>query len=81
MATSPRIMRNSSIWVTLRLLVHPVDGHATTLVSGMSLDSSGPEVPSSGSTPLLVPASRRHLGPAGLHQSLTQGRGGALELG
>ena len=35
-ATSPRIIRNSSIWVTLRSLVHPVEAHGTTLVSGMS---------------------------------------------
>ena len=29
MATSPRVIRNSSIWVTLRSLVHPVDGQGT----------------------------------------------------
>ena len=46
MATSPRLTRNSSICVTFRSLVQPVDGHDTTLVSGMSRDSSGPDVPS-----------------------------------
>ena len=45
-ATSPRIMRNSSIWVTLRSLVHPDDGHGTVLVSGISRESRGPESPS-----------------------------------
>ena len=35
-AISPRIIKNSSIWVTLRLLVHPVEAHGTTHVSGMS---------------------------------------------
>ena len=37
-ATSPRIIRISSSLVTLRLLVQPDDGHATTQVSGMSRD-------------------------------------------
>ena len=46
-ATSPRIIRNSSIWVTLRSFVHPVDAHGTTHVSGMSRELSGPELPSS----------------------------------
>ena len=46
-ATSPRIIRNSSIWVTLRLFVHPVEAHGTTQVSGMSREVSGPELPSS----------------------------------
>ena len=32
--------------MTLRSLVHPDEGHDTTLVSGMSRDSSGPDVPS-----------------------------------
>ncbi len=41
-ATSPRIARSSSIWVTLRLFVHPDDGHGSTCVSGMSRDISGP---------------------------------------
>ena len=42
-ATSPRSIRYSSIWVTLRLCVHPVDAHGTTHVSGMSREVSGPE--------------------------------------
>ena len=45
-ATSPRITRISSIWVTLRLLVHPVEAHGTTQVSGMSREVIGPELPS-----------------------------------
>ena len=45
-ATSPRIIRNSSICVTLRLFVHPVEAHGTTHVSGMSREVSGPELPS-----------------------------------
>ena len=45
-ATSPRIIRNSSIWVTLRLFVQPVEAHGTTHVSGMSREVSGPELPS-----------------------------------
>ena len=49
-ATSPRIIRISSSLVTLRLLVQPDDGHDTTLVSGMSRDSSGPSRPSRSST-------------------------------
>ena len=48
---SPRAAsRISSIWVTFRSLVHPVDGHGTALVSGMSRDSSGPDSPSRSST-------------------------------
>ena len=31
-ATSPRIIRNSSIWVTLRLFDHPVEAHGATRV-------------------------------------------------
>ena len=45
-ATSPRIIRNSSIWVTLRSLVHPDDGHGTALVSGISRERRGPDSPS-----------------------------------
>ena len=37
---------NSSSWVTLRLLVHPVDRHGTSQVSGSSRDGSGPAEPS-----------------------------------
>ena len=33
--------------MTLRLLVHPVDAHGTTHVSGISRELSGPELPSS----------------------------------
>ncbi len=47
-ATSPRIVRHSSIWVTLRFAVHPVEAHGTTHVSGMSREAIGPpELPSS----------------------------------
>src|SRR5512132_650911 len=46
-SNTPRAIRNSSIWVTLRLLVHPLEGHGTTDVSGMSRDVIGPELPSS----------------------------------
>ena len=46
-AISPRIIRNSSICVTLRLFVQPVEAHGTTHVSGMSRELSGPELPSS----------------------------------
>ena len=41
-AISPRIIRNSSIWVTLRLFVHPVEAHGTTHVSGMSRERQRP---------------------------------------
>ena len=46
-ATSPRIIRNSSICVTLRLFVHPVEAQGTTHVSGISRELMGPERPSS----------------------------------
>ena len=46
-AISPRIIRNSSICVTLRLFVQPVEAHGTTHVSGMSRELSGPELSSS----------------------------------
>ena len=42
MATFPRPTSNSSMVVTLRLWVHPVDCQGTTAVSGMSRDCSGP---------------------------------------
>jgi hypothetical protein len=42
-ATSPRIVRNSSIWVTFRLFVQPVEVHGTTAVSGMSRELRGPD--------------------------------------
>ena len=45
-ATSPRLI-GWRIWVTLRSLVHPVEAHGTTHVSGMSRELSGPELPSS----------------------------------
>ena len=51
-ATSPRTERNSSIWVTLRLFVQPVEAHGTWLVSGMSRDSSGPASRSRATTSL-----------------------------
>ena len=41
MATQPWALRNSSICVTLRLPVHPLDAHGTWAVSGTSRDSSG----------------------------------------
>ena len=37
---------NSSSWVTLRLLVQPLERHGTAQVSGSSRDASGPEAPS-----------------------------------
>ena len=43
-ATWPRMVRNSSIWVTLRLWVQPVEAHGTAHVSGMSREVSGPEL-------------------------------------
>ena len=43
-ATSPRIIRNSSIWVTLRLWVQPVDAHGTAQVSGIAREVVAPEV-------------------------------------
>ncbi len=46
-ATSPRIVRYSSICVTLRLFVHPVEAQGLTHVSGMSRELNGPELPSS----------------------------------
>jgi hypothetical protein len=46
MAISPRSIRYSSICVTLRLCVQPVDAQGTTQVSGMSREASGPELPS-----------------------------------
>ena len=46
-ATCPRRARASSILVMLRLLVQPDDGHGSTLVSGMSRESSGPSASSS----------------------------------
>ena len=49
-ATSPRELRNSSICVTLRLPVQPLDCHGTTLVSGTSRDISGPDSRSRRST-------------------------------
>ena len=49
-AISPRAARNSSIWVTLRSLVQPVDGHDTSLRSGTSRDSNGPKSRSTSST-------------------------------
>ncbi|WP_349236051.1 hypothetical protein [Agromyces sp. H66] len=38
--------------MTLRLAVHPDDGHGTTLVSGMSREMSGPASRSRSSTSL-----------------------------
>src|SRR5829696_5607967 len=45
-ATSPRRTMNSSSWVTLRLLVQPLERHGTAQVSRSSRDASGPEAPS-----------------------------------
>jgi hypothetical protein len=45
-AISPRIIRHSSICVTLRLFVHPVEAHGATHVSGTSREVTGPELPS-----------------------------------
>jgi hypothetical protein len=42
-ATSPRVIMSSSIWVTLRLFVHPLEAHGTAAVSGMSRELTGPD--------------------------------------
>ena len=46
-ATSPLIIRNSSIWVTFRVFVQPVDAQGTTQVSGISRELGGRSAPSS----------------------------------
>ena len=43
MATSPRIASSSSIWVTCRSVVQPLEDQDTADVSGISLDGSGPD--------------------------------------